>query len=174
MIVFDLECRTSGHKFEGWFGSSDDFASQQARGLVTCPVCGSAEVDKALMAPNLARKGNQRSGVEPVRAAAASPAESEPARNDAVGAPQAMAGPRLTPEAVKMLRAVAAMQAEALKTSRWVGNSFAEETRAMHYGEKDTVQIHGQATAEEARDLIEEGVAIAPILFPVVPPGEAN
>jgi hypothetical protein len=173
MIVFDLECRAGGpgggHKFEGWFGSSDDFASQQARGLLTCPVCGSADVGKALMAPNLARKGNQLSNSSSARAAPAAVAESKPA-----AAPQAMAGPSLPPEAVQMLRAVAAMQAEALKTSRWVGKSFAEETRAMHYGEKDTVQIHGQATAEEARELFEEGVAIAPILFPVVPPGEAN
>ena len=178
MIVFDLECPTTenggGHKFEGWFGSSDDFAQQQARGLVTCPVCGSAEVGKALMAPNLARKGNQLSGVKPVSQAPVDlPATvSAPAPDNT--APQAMSGPKLPPEAVQMLRAVAAMQAEALKTSRWVGKSFAEETRAMHYGEKDTVQIHGQATPEEARDLIEEGVAIAPILFPIVPPGEAN
>jgi hypothetical protein len=173
MIVFDLECRThengGGHKFEGWFGSSDDFVSQQARGLVTCPFCGSAEIGKALMAPHLARKGNQLSSTKPVPVAPDSKPESEQ-----VAAPQVMAGPKLPPEAVQMLRAVAAMQAEALKTSRWVGKSFAEETRAMHYGEKDTVQIHGQATPEEAQELIEEGVAIAPILFPVVPPGEAN
>ena len=174
MIVFDLECRSSGHKFEGWFGSSDDFAQQQARGLVTCPACGSAEVGKALMAPNLARKDNQLSTAKSVRATSVTPADSEPPKSDPVAASQAMAGPRLTPEAVQMLRAVAAMQAEALKTSRWVGKGFAEETRAMHYGEKDTVQIHGQATPQEARDLIEEGVAIAPILFPVVPPSEAN
>ena len=51
MIVFDLECRSGGHRFEGWFGSSDDFADQQARGLVACPDCGSPDVDKALMAP---------------------------------------------------------------------------------------------------------------------------
>ena len=173
MIVFDLECRTTdhggGHKFEGWFGSSDDFASQQARGLVTCPVCGSAEVGKGLMAPNLARKSNQLSVSKPARPVPVTPPESE-----TVAAPQAMAGPKLPPEAVQMLRAVAAMQAEALKTSRWVGKSFAEETRAMHYGEKDTVQIHGQATPQQAQELIEEGVAIAPILFPVIPPGEAN
>ena len=178
MIVFDLECRTTenggGHKFEGWFGSSDDFVSQQARGLVTCPACGSAEVGKALMAPNLARKGNQLSAGKPVHLGPVTPPESERHKSDSVAVPQAMAGPRLPPEAVQMLRAVAAMQAEALKTSRWVGKSFAEETRAMHYGEKDTAQIHGQATPEEARDLIEEGVAIAPILFPMVPPGEAN
>ena len=174
MIVFDLECRPAengvGHKFEGWFGSSDDYARQQLRGLVTCPVCGSAEVGKALMAPNLARKGNQLVGAK--HSSAKPPAPAPSAAPTVV--PQAMGGPKLPPEAVQMLRAVAAMQAEALKTSRWVGKSFADETRAMHYGEKDTVQIHGQATPEEARDLIEEGVPIAPILFPVVPPGEAN
>lgn len=169
MIVFDLVCHSGDHKFEGWFGSSVDFAQQQAKGLLACPVCGSAEVGKALMAPNLARKGNQLATIKPALPSAPVALESE-----TVPAPQAMSGPKLPPEAVQMLRAVAAMQAEALKTSRWVGKSFAEETRAMHYGEKDTVQIHGQATPEEARDLIEEGVAIAPILFPIVPPGEAN
>ena len=172
MIVFDLECRASelggGHKFEGWFGSSDQFAQQQARGLVTCPVCGSDDVSKALTAPNLARKGNQLS------VKAAKQALDEATAPPSAPATQAMAGPKLPPEAVQMLRAVAAMQAEALKTSRWVGNRFAEETRAMHYGEKDEVQIHGQATPAEARELIEEGVPIAPILFPLIPPGEAN
>jgi len=58
MIVFDLEC-LSGHKFEGWFSSSAEFTRQQERGLVTCPQCGSSQVGKALMAPNIARKGNQ-------------------------------------------------------------------------------------------------------------------
>lgn len=160
MIVFDLECREGHHKFEGWFGSSEDFAQQQARGLVACPICGSEDVGKALVAPNVGRKGNQMPAVRPQRM-------DKPA-------PQAMNGPSLPPEAVQILRAVAAMQAEALKTSTWVGKSFAEESRAMHYGEKDEVQIHGQATPEEARELIEEGVPIAPILFPIVPPSEAN
>ncbi len=61
MIVFDLECRTGQHRFEGWFGSSEDFARQQERGLVSCPQCGSGDVAKAPMAPNLPRKGNQHS-----------------------------------------------------------------------------------------------------------------
>src|SRR5438874_10926882 len=59
MITFDLECRTAGHRFEGWFGSSGDYAQQQQRGLVACPQCGSIDVIKAPMAPNIARKGNQ-------------------------------------------------------------------------------------------------------------------
>ena len=65
MIVFDLECRPVGHRFEGWFGSSDDYVRQQERGLVTCPTCGSAEVGKAVMAPNVGRKGNQAVVVRP-------------------------------------------------------------------------------------------------------------
>jgi hypothetical protein len=64
-----------------------------------------------------------------------------------------------------MFKALATMQAEALKSSKWVGDSFADDARAMHYGEKDVEAIHGQATPEEARDLIEEGIEIAPVLF---------
>jgi hypothetical protein len=162
MIVFDLECRNAAHRFEGWFGSSDDFAEQQARGLVTCPVCGSADVVKAISAPNLARKGNQLP--EPVRR--------QPAPV-ATPAPQP-APPPLPPEAVAALQAIARIQAETLKSSTWVGENFADDARAMHYGEKDQAPIHGQATPDEARALIEEGVEIAPILFPVAPPDDLN
>lgn len=165
MIVFDLECRTGGHRFEGWFGSSEDFAAQQARGYVACPECGSADVIKAPMAPNLARKGNQL----PSAPAAASTA---PAAVPPAAAP--MARGAMPPEAAEMMRALAAMQAEALKQSRWVGDSFAEQSRAMHYGEQDAEAIHGQATLEEARALHEEGIEVAPLLFPVASPGEAN
>ena len=165
MIVFDLECRPcsrrgQGQRFEGWFGSSGDYADQQARGLVTCPACGSPDVGKAVMAPAVGRKGNQITVAAP---AAKAP---EPARPMAAGS--------LPPEAAAMFRALATMQAEALKSSTWVGESFAEDARAMHYGEKDQAVIHGQATPDEARELIEEGIEIAPILFPLVPPGEAN
>ncbi|NML93401.1 DUF1178 family protein [Novosphingobium olei] len=160
MIVFDLECAGTGHRFEGWFGSSEDFAQQQERGLVTCPVCGSADVTKAVMAPRLTRKGNQMPAPAPVQPALANK-------------PQPMAH-AMPPEAIEMMKAVATMQAEALKSSTWVGDRFAEDARAMHYGEKDAAPIHGQATLDEARELFEEGVEIAPLLVPVVPPGEAN
>lgn len=161
MIVFDLECRNGGHRFEGWFGSSDDFAQQQARGLVTCPTCGSADVSKAVMAPNVGRKGNQL----PEPRARTAPAPASPVTN---------AGPAIPPEAVAMFRAIAEAQAEALKTSRWVGEDFAETAREIHYGEREPEQVHGQATADEARELFEEGIAVAPILFPLVPPDKAN
>ncbi len=163
MIVYDLECRAGQHRFEGWFASSDDFTSQQGRGLVSCPFCDSSDVVKAVQAPNVARKGNQLPDVP----AAAKPRAPAPA-------PVTNAGPPIPPEAVEMFRAIATAQAEALKTSRYVGDDFADTARAIHYGEKDAEPIHGSATPDEARELFEEGVEIAPVLFPVVPPSEAN
>ena len=155
MIVFDLECRAGGHRFEGWFGSSDDFADQQDRGLLSCPQCGSVDVVKAVMAPAVGKKGNQ--GV------AAAPSTGK-----------AVSNATLPPEVVKAMTKLAEMQAEALKTSRWVGGNFAEDARAMHYGERKTEVIHGQATLEEAKGLLDEGIGVAPLPFPVVPPDKAN
>jgi hypothetical protein len=175
MIVFDLQCETAGHRFEGWFKSSDDFASQRARALVTCPVCGSARVSKAITAPNLGRKGNQ---LAVHLKAAAAPADPEPSPPVEVPAPvpaaQAMTAGPVPPEAAAMFMAMAQMQAQALKSSTWVGDKFADQARAMHYGEADQALIHGQASAKQAQDLAEEGIAVAPILFPITPPGKAN
>lgn len=159
MIVFDLECRAAGHRFEGWFGSGDDFASQQARGLVSCPQCGSSDVIKAPMAPAVPRKGNQ--------------IETRPAQP--VASPQqAMQAPALPPEAAQVIRAIAEMQAEVIKRSRWVGGNFAEESRAMHYGERAAEPIYGEASLEDAKALAEEGIEVAPVLFPVAPPDKTN
>ena len=69
---------------------------------------------------------------------------------------------------------IAKLQAEALKKSRWVGADFAEEARAIHYGEREAETIHGQATLEEAKELLEEGIAVMPLPLPVVPPDQAN
>lgn len=162
MIVFDLQCAPEGHRFEGWFGSSADYEDQHARGLVSCPSCGSASVGKAVMAPNVGRKGNQLA-ITPARG-------SKVPADDA----QSVANVPLPPEAIAMFKAVAAMQAEAIKSSTWVGETFAEDARAMHYGEKEVSAIHGRATINEARELIEEGISVAPLLVPVVPPEEAN
>lgn len=159
MIVFDLECQAIGHRFEGWFGSSDDYARQQERGLVSCPECGSVDVIKAPMAPRLARKGNQ----VPAPAAPAFPPATQP-----------MAHGKLPPEALKVMQAMAAMQSEALKQSKWVGDNFAEDARAMHYGERDAEPIHGEATVEQAKELWDEGIEVMPLPFPVAPPGKAN
>ena len=150
MIVYDL-CCNEGHRFEGWFGSSDDYAGQRKGGLVVCPQCGSDAVDKAPMAPAVPRKGNRQ-----------------------IETKQPLAGGAIPPEAAAMLRKLAEVQAEALKSSTWVGDAFPERTRAIHYGEREPETIHGQATADEAQALVEEGIAIAPLLFPVAPPEELN
>lgn len=157
MIVFDLACQDHGHRFEGWFGSSGDFAVQQERGLLTCPQCGSGDVIKAPMAPNLGRKGNQIAAASQV---------SGPETPIAGGAPSS--------KAAALMQAMMQMQAAALKESRWVGESFAETSRAIHYGERAAETVHGRATAEEAIELIEEGVDVVPLPFPVAPPAETN
>lgn len=168
MIVFDLQCEPLGHRFEGWFGSSQDFDDQRARGLMACPSCGSAEVGKAVMAPNIGRKGNQLN----IASAPEAPVAAQPSMQ-AVSNAQAVAK-ALPPEVVEMFKAVAAVQAEAIKTSTWVGDKFADNARAMHYGETDNAAIHGRASIEEARELIEEGIPVAPVLCLVVPPEETH
>jgi hypothetical protein len=155
MIVFDLACH-DGHRFEGWFGSSADFDDQRARGLLACPHCGSGAVTKAPMAPAVPAKGNTRQEVLPP----------EP--------PRPMANTPIPAEMQKALAALVRAQAEALKNSTWVGDKFAEESRKMHYGERDEAPIHGQASLAEAKSLIEEGVPVAPLPFPVTPPDKLN
>jgi hypothetical protein len=134
----------SAHVFEAWFGSSAAYEEQRAGGLLMCPFCGSADVGKAVMAPAVAAKGNR--------------ATTEPG-----------------PAAMKAaLAAVAAAQAKALETSQWVGVRFAEKARAMHEGAEPHAPIHGQATRDEAKALVDDGVPVAPLLVPVVPPDTVN
>jgi hypothetical protein len=101
------------------------------------------------MAPRVGRKGNQQAAPKPVATA-----------------------PKGVPPEV--LKALATMQAEALKDSRWVGGDFADVTRAIHYGEQAAEVVHGEATAAQARELLEEGVGVMPLLFPVAPPDALN
>ena len=154
MIVFDLECRTGGHRFEGWFASSEQFASQLQRGLVCCPHCGAADVGKAVMAPSVGRKGNQVVGKSQSNAP--------------------VVGGTLPPEAQAVMTKLAELQSAALKDSRWVGKSFAAQSREIHYGEREAETIHGQATPQEAQDLHDEGIAVMPLPFPIAPPDELN
>lgn len=150
MIVFDLTCDNS-HSFEGWFRSSTDFADQQARGLLTCPVCDSASVGKAPMAPAVPAKGNR-----------------------AATTTVPLANAKMPPAVAEAFKALAAAQAKALASSEWVGDRFAAEVRSMHYGETEEKQVHGRATKDDAVALMEEGIAVAPLLVPVHPPEELN
>lgn len=150
MIVFNLAC-DNAHGFEGWFRSSADFADQQARGLLTCPVCDSASVAKAPMAPAVPAKSNR-----------------------AAPAPQAVANKPMPTEVAEAFKALAAAQANALKDSEWVGDRFTAEVRSMHYGEIEEKQVHGRASKDDAVALLEEGIAVAPLLVPVHPPEDLN
>ena len=165
MIVFDLQC-SEGHLFEGWFGSSGDFADQQSQGLVTCPHCGSPDVSKAPMAPAVSAKGNSRSNRQVSAEQQATAVESEE------GHP--VASQPMPEEVQKALTQLAKAQEKALKDSTWVGDKFAEASRAMHYGEADEKPIHGKTSVEEAESLADEGIAVAPLPFPVAPPEDLN
>lgn len=168
MIVFDLVCTPGGHRFEGWFAGSRTFADQRARGLLMCPTCGTADVDKALMAPRLARKGNQGAAPPTLHSDSAPGNTTAPAMN----APTAD-DPRAAAISA-MLSKVAAMQAEMLPKSTWVGRDFADTARAMHDGSADPALIHGQTTAEEAEALHADGIGILPLIVPFVPPEAQN
>lgn len=157
MIVFDLKCEGQGHVFEAWFGSSNDYADQQARGLIACPLCGDACVMKAVMAPAVAAKGNSRA-VAP--------------RPEATTPVVANGGDEAKMRA--LVDALAQAQSKALEGSTWVGRGFAEQARAMHYGEQDRASIHGEVAPQEAKALIAEGVEVAPLPFPVIPPEAKN
>ena len=150
MKVLDLHC-PHGHVFEGWFASEDDFQNQQQRKLVQCPVCGESDITKGLSAPR------PNLGAQP------------PARAAAGDAAPVAALPPLSNDARAHLQA---MQAAWMQWSRKVaentedvGARFTEEARRMHYGEVDERAIRGQASAEQARELLEEGIGVLPLFL---------
>ena len=158
MIVFDLKCDGQGHVFEAWFGSSADYEDQRSRGLLSCPLCGDMQVTKAVMAPAVAPKGNRRA------VPALQPQTDE--------APVAVTGDQARLR--ELMQTLAQAQTKVLEGSTWVGRDFAEQARAMHYGEQDRSSIHGEVAPDEARALISEGVEVAPLPFPVIPPEAKN
>ncbi len=151
MIVFDLAC-DHAHTFEGWFASTLDYEDQTARGLLTCPVCESVAVTKAPMAPAVPAKGNRAPRT----------------------ASQALASGAVPAGLAEAFKALATAQARALANSEWVGDRFAAEVRSMHYGETEERQVHGRASRGDAVALVEEGIAVTPLLVPVQPPEELN
>ncbi|NNM71248.1 DUF1178 family protein [Enterovirga aerilata] len=158
MIRYALAC-DNGHEFESWFPSSASYDRQAERGLVLCPLCGSAKVAKQLMAPALGRKGNAAgAAAEPAPAPANLPVPAAPA-------PQPVALMSEREQAVRaMLRAV---REHVTRNADYVGTAFAEEARKMHYGEIEHRSIYGEANAAEAKALLEEGIEFHPL--PIVP-----
>lgn len=172
MKVLDLQC-SQGHVFEGWFASEDDFQSQKQRDLVQCPLCNDHQVHKRLSAPRL------NLGARPPALARSGHGASQPAHPDADGGSSGAAQGAVTTAVVPFDQGEAAVLPQAIQAA-WlrlarhiasntedVGAAFAQEARRIHHGEAPERGIRGQATAEEAMELLEEGVAVLPLPLPV-------
>jgi len=155
MILYALHCERD-HCFESWFQSSEAYDSQVKQGLVTCPVCGSAKVDKAIMAPQIvSKKGREHTAApEPVTTP---PSETAQEASTSL----MMARERELRAKLKELRD------HIVKNADNVGERFPSEARAMHYGDIEHRPIYGEASPEEAKALIEEGIEVAPL--PILP-----
>lgn len=133
MITYSLSC-DSGHEFEGWFRSSEDFAAQEREGRLECPFCASSRVGKALMAPAVAGTRDKK-------------------------APVLMADPR----DAAMRGMMKALRDHVVANSEDVGDRFAEEARRIHFEESEKRSIRGRATPDEVQTLRDEGVPFAPL-----------
>ena len=133
MISYSLTCENA-HKFDAWFGSADAYDAQQQRGIVTCPICDTTEVRKALMAPAVARSGSEKVALS-------------------IGHPQH----------AQLQAAMRAMREKVTSEADYVGDKFAEEARKIHFKDVEPRGIYGEATREEVAGLIEDGVDFMPL-----------
>ncbi|MBX9912142.1 MAG: DUF1178 family protein [Beijerinckiaceae bacterium] len=159
MIRYALIC-DKAHEFESWFPSSAGFEQQAKRGFVTCPACGSAKVERAIMAPNVARSDRGARMIEAVAepASEGTTAPSAPAPAE-VAAPLALMGEK----EIAFRQMLSALHAHVAEHAENVGKGFAEEALKIHHGESDDRPIYGEATPEDAEMLQEEGVAFMPL-----------
>ncbi len=138
MIRYDLICE-KGHEFDAWFSDSESYDTQARRGFVECSVCGSIRVEKQLMSPNVGAKSNTRAGVSQPMVAGADPRMQQ------------------------MMTMMREFRAHVEKNAENVGDKFADEARKIHYKESEERGIYGNATPDEAQDLIEEGIEVHPL-----------
>ena len=156
MIRYALACERQ-HVFESWFQNSAAYDRQAARGLVICPLCGSAKVEKTIMAPALGRAARKGApATPPAPEAAAAPAADEKT-------PVAM----VSPEEREVRAKLRELRDHLTKNSDYVGQKFPEEARKMHYGEVEHRSIYGEASPDDAKALHEEGIEFHPL--PVLP-----
>lgn len=142
MITYDLCCE-HGHSFEAWFKDSAEFTRQSKRKLLSCAICGSPKVKKALSAPALAGTRSQ---------------------NDAKGAgPQPYAAHPDAEKAAALMKELAELRRKVEESADYVGDRFADEALKIHYGEVEKRSIYGEATDQDATRLAEEGVEFARI-----------
>ncbi len=152
MIKYALHCEKA-HEFESWFPSSDSYEAQRKQGFVACPVCGSTRIDKALMAPQVARRDRRP---EPM-----------PVAGPPVPAPAAEPVAMVSPVEQELRAKIRELREHLVKNADPVGDRFAEEARKIHYGETKHRSIFGQATPDEARELADEGIEFHAL--PVLP-----
>jgi hypothetical protein len=156
MIRYSLRCERD-HAFESWFQSSSVYETQEKRGLVNCPVCGSAKVERAIMAPQIvARKGRDSAPSAPV-----------PAASTEVTAPTPASTPLMMTQERELRAKLRELRDHIVKNADNVGERFPNEARKMHYGDIEHRPIYGEASPDEARALIDEGVEVSPL--PVLP-----
>jgi hypothetical protein len=166
MIKYALRCER-GHEFESWFKNSAGYDNQRKRGLIACPGCGSAKVEKAIMAPRLARNESPRAEPQPAAATAPPPGPS------ALPAPMPFAPPGkatvaiMSPQERELRTKLKELREHIVKNADYVGQRFPEQARKIHYGEIEHRSIYGEASPEEAKELHEEGIAFHPL--PILP-----
>ena len=141
MIKYNLQCAKE-HLFEAWFDNIDSFETQRENGLLRCPSCNSAKVERAIMAPAIPKKSN--------------------------------AGKATTPatDPSSVMQMMQKMKKHVTENFDYVGDQFAEEARAIYYGEKEDRDIYGETSIDDAHALIEEGVPVAPL--PILPDRAKN
>jgi hypothetical protein len=156
VIRYTLICEKR-HEFESWFANSGAYDKQAKRGLVSCPHCGSTKVEKAIMAPRLARTDKSGPIVAPEEAAPAAPAPAEAAT------PVAM----ISPQEREFRKKLKELRDHLTASADNVGKKFPEVARKMHYGETEHRSIYGEASPQDAKELHEEGIEFHPL--PVLP-----
>jgi hypothetical protein len=149
MIRYALACDRK-HQFEAWFNNSADYDKQAKRGLVNCPVCDSSKVDKAIMAPAISTSKKRK---------AATSVADAPAPQAAANAPVAMLSPQETEVRAKLKE----LRDHLTKNADNVGKKFPEEARKMHYGDIEHRSIYGEASTEDAKKMLDEGIEFHPL-----------
>ena len=152
MIKYALICEAD-HEFESWFPDSASYDKQAKRGLVTCPVCDSSKVSKAIMSPNVARKDKDR----------AIAADNDDSPTPAAPAQQAQNIALLDEQQQQLRGMIRELHEKIVASTDDVGENFPEEARKMHDGETPARSIRGKASFEEARELLEDGIPVLPI-----------
>ena len=158
MIRYALQCE-HGHAFESWFQNSAAYDMQAKRKLVACPLCGSAKVEKAIMAPRLARA----EAVEPANA----PLPATPPTPVPAHAPAKQAVAIMSPHERELRKKLKELREHITKNADYVGPRFPEQARKIHYGEVEHRSIYGEASPDEAKELHEEGIEFHPL--PILP-----